>query len=58
MYAAIMQFVAIIYGISAFGMITYFNWLYAVQNGFWKWLLFGEIVATFQGLLWPFFINW
>ena len=53
-----MQFFAIIYGISAFGMITYFNWLYAVQNGFWKWLIFGEIVATFQGLFWPFFINW
>jgi len=51
-----MQIIAIVYGISAAVMALYFNWLYAVQNGFWKWLLFGEIIATFQGLFWPFFI--
>jgi hypothetical protein len=34
----------------------YFNYMYAVTNGFIAWVFFGEIVATFQGLLWPFFM--
>jgi len=34
----------------------YFNYLYAVENGFIAWVFFGEIIATFKGLLWPFFI--
>lgn len=36
----------------------YFNWLYAVENGFLAWLFFGEIIASLKGLAWPlFFIN-
>jgi hypothetical protein len=53
-----MQVIVILYLISAGVMGLYFNYLYAVENGFLAWLWFGEIVATFQGLLWPFFINW
>ena len=30
--------------------------VYAVENGFIAWVFFGEIIATFKGLLWPFFI--
>jgi hypothetical protein len=53
-----MQIIFVLYGISAAMMALYFNWVYAVEKGFWAWLLFGEIVASFQGLFWPFFINW
>jgi hypothetical protein len=53
-----MEFILIAYLISAGLMSVYFNYLYAVENGFWAWFWFGEIVATFQGFLWPFFINW
>ncbi len=53
-----MQIIIILYLISAGIMGLYFNWIFAVENGFWAWLFFGEIVATLQGLFWPFFINW
>ena len=35
---------------------VYFNYLYATKHGFWSWFLFGEIVATFKALVWPYFI--
>ena len=50
--------IAIIYGISVAGFGLYFNWLYAVENGFWAWLVFGELIASAKALVWPFFINW
>jgi len=34
----------------------YFNYVYAVTKGFWSWIMFGEIVATVQGLLWPLYL--
>ena len=53
-----MQIIIIAYLVIAGFASLYFNWAYAVANGFWAWLFLGEIVATFQGLLWPFFVNW
>jgi len=50
--------VAIIYGITVAVFGLYFNWLYAVENGFWAWLFFGELIASAKALVWPFFINW
>ena len=41
--------------ISSF-FVLYFNYTFAIENGFVAWVFFGEIVATFKGLLWPFFI--
>tara|TARA_B110000503_G_C6872333_1_gene299209 strand:+ start:428 stop:607 length:180 start_codon:yes stop_codon:yes gene_type:complete len=32
---------------------AYYNYLYAVENGFWAWLFFGEIIASFKALVWP-----
>ena len=29
------------------------NFLYLRYEGFWSWLFFGEIVATFKALFWP-----
>ena len=53
-----MQVLAIVYAISAGVMALYFNWVYALENGFWAWVWFGEIVASFKGMFWPFFVNW
>ena len=50
--------VAIIYGITVAVFGLHFNWLYAVENGFWAWLFFGELIASAKALVWPFFINW
>ena len=35
----------------------YFNWLYAVENGFLAWLFFGEIIASLKVSMATFFIN-
>ena len=43
-----MQAIVILYLISAGVMGLYFNYLYAVENGFWAWVFFGEIVANTQ----------
>jgi hypothetical protein len=33
----------------------YFNWQYARENGFFKWILLGEIVPTLQSTIWPYY---
>lgn len=35
--------------------IPYFNWTYARKNGFFSWLAFGEIIATLDATLWPYY---
>jgi hypothetical protein len=45
-----------LYGLSAGLFALYFNWQYAQEHGFVAWLFFGEIIATFKGAFWPFFI--
>lgn len=48
-----------IFGIYIFIAIVsaaYFNWQYARDNGFMKWVAFGEVVATVKGGAWPYFI--
>ena len=30
------------------------NYIYIVQDGFIKWLLFGWVIAEFKALIWPF----
>lgn len=34
---------------------AYFNWQYAKENGFLKWLFLGEIVPTLQSTIWPYY---
>ena len=36
---------------------TYFNWQFAKENGFTKWLFFGEIVPTVKGVIWPYYTS-
>lgn len=35
--------------------VPYYNWTYAKENGFVKWLVFGELVATGKGIIWPYY---
>tara|TARA_B100001989_G_C24280885_1_gene336302 strand:+ start:350 stop:529 length:180 start_codon:yes stop_codon:yes gene_type:complete len=39
--------------VGIFGL--YYNYLYAQEHGFWAWLFFGELVASFKALIWPLF---
>ena len=45
-----------VYGMIGFAMTFYFEWQYAVEEGFWKWLFIGSWVGMFKGMFWPFFI--
>lgn len=36
--------------------VPYFNWQYAKEHGFWQWIFFGEVIATFKAVLWPYFL--
>lgn len=47
--------ILIAYGISVGLFGLYYNYLYAVENGFFAWLFFGEIVASLKALVWPLF---
>lgn len=33
----------------------YYNWTYARDNGFIKWLFLGEVSATAKAIVWPYF---
>ncbi|MFC1479164.1 hypothetical protein ACFL6F_01070 [Planctomycetota bacterium] len=53
----ILNTVFMLYFMSLMIMIPYFNWCYARDKGFVKWLFLGEIVATGKGIAWPFFVS-
>ena len=52
----IFQYLGIAYIITVALATPYFNWMFAQQNGFMAWLFFGQIVPTFQALVWPYFV--
>jgi hypothetical protein len=33
-----------------------YNWKYANENGFFRWLMLGEIIATSKSIIWPYFL--
>jgi hypothetical protein len=37
-------------------IMPYFQWQYAVENGFWSWLFFGTWVSILKCFVWPFYI--
>mgnify|MGYP001190901111 FL=1 len=45
-----------IYGCIGAGYAVYFNYIVLKEDGFWAWLILGEIIATFKGFLWPFYM--
>jgi len=51
----ILMFILIAYGISVAFFGLYYNYEYAQTHGFWAWLFFGEIIATFKSFVWPLF---
>lgn len=51
----IFSFLFICYMYTMFVAVPWMNWNYARENGFMKWLIFGEIVATAKGFIWPYY---
>lgn len=45
-----------LYFMSLAVMTPYYNWQYAKEHGFIKWLFLGEIVATLKSTAWPYFV--
>jgi len=45
-----------IYGCIGACYAIYFNYIVLKEDGFWAWLILGEIIATFKGFLWPFYM--
>ena len=44
------------YFIALFWFVPFYNWKYAKENGFLKWVVLGEFVATGKALAWPYFL--
>lgn len=49
--ARLLQGLMYLYFVSVMFMAPYYNWEYAKQHGFVKWLLLGEVVATGKSLI-------
>src|SRR2546422_10315744 len=47
--------IIVLYLVSCSFAALYFNWKYARENGFVKWILLGEFVPTAKSLVWPYF---
>ncbi|MBI4190996.1 MAG: hypothetical protein HY525_10720 [Betaproteobacteria bacterium] len=45
-----------LYMLAAMAAVPYFNWRYAQEHGFVRWLLLGELIATGKGVAWPYFV--
>ncbi len=54
-FQAIVIGIFMLYILSSSFAAAYFNWQYATQHGFLKWLLLGEITATLKGFVWPYY---
>ncbi|MFH2000394.1 MAG: hypothetical protein ABIK28_11980 [Planctomycetota bacterium] len=50
-----LKIIVSLYLMSLLAMTPYYNWQYAKQHGFIKWLFLGEIVATLKSTAWPYF---
>lgn len=44
-----------VYFFSMMFAVPYFNWRYAKEHGFVRWILFGEVIATAESLIWPYY---
>src|SRR5690242_2643510 len=54
--AVVLQVLVVAYFIGAILSGAYFNWTYARDHGFLKWLLLGQIVPTMKAAAWPYFV--
>ena len=57
---AVSKFVSAILGLYIVSVLMfalpYYNWQYAKEHGFLRWLFLGEIVATAKSVAWPYFV--
>jgi hypothetical protein len=53
--ASLLVSVVYLYMITVMFALPYYNWRYATENGFLKWLLWGETVPTAKALIWPYY---
>ncbi len=44
-----------LYSFIAFGFAAYYNYNYAKNNGFGKWIIIGGITSTAKSVIWPYF---
>ncbi|MFL6544502.1 MAG: hypothetical protein ACJ8LM_04870 [Candidatus Udaeobacter sp.] len=44
-----------VYGMTCMLAVPYFNWCYAREHGVVSWVFFGEVVATAESLVWPYY---
>jgi hypothetical protein len=44
-----------LYLISVTCAVSYFNWQFAKEHGFWAWAFLGEIVPTAKAVIWPYY---
>jgi hypothetical protein len=54
-FKSIITVIIYLYIIPMIISVPYYNWTYAKENGFVSWLVFGEIVATSKGFIWPYY---
>lgn len=52
----LLHLIIVQYIICVFIFVPYFNWKYAKQNGFISWVMLGEVVSTFKGVFFPYFL--
>ncbi len=45
-----------VYVIGAILSGVYFNWQFAKENGFLKWILLGELIPTLKASIWPYYL--
>jgi len=55
-FTSILTGIFYLYFFSTIIFVPYYNWTYAKENGFVKWLVFGELIATAKGFIWPYFM--
>lgn len=55
-WQTVFSWIFTVYFFSVGIFVLYFNWTYARENGFTKWLLLGEVVATAKAVAWPYFV--
>jgi hypothetical protein len=50
------SFILYLYGLGIAVFAVWFNYRYAIEAGFVKWVFFGEVIATAKAIIWPYFI--
>lgn len=53
--SAVALLVGLYFLVAVLFFAPYYNWTYAKENGFFKWLFLGEIIATGKAIVWPYF---